>query len=105
MSCLDDDIQRITQMVVEKVHPVRIILFGSAVRNPDQAVNDIDLLIVLPDGSPKRKTAQRLYKDLRWIRKPFDLLVTTESELEHHRMNAGLIYKTILEEGREIYVV
>jgi len=34
---------------------------------------------------------------------PFDILVTTPSTLEKHKDNIGLIYQTILKEGREIY--
>jgi hypothetical protein len=32
-----------------------------------------------------------------------DVLVATPSVLERHRDNPGLIYRTILEEGREVY--
>jgi hypothetical protein len=32
-----------------------------------------------------------------------DIIVATPSDLERHRDNPGLIYRTILEEGREVY--
>jgi hypothetical protein len=34
---------------------------------------------------------------------PFDLLVATPEDLELHRDNPGLIYRTVLREGREVY--
>ncbi|MBC8230932.1 nucleotidyltransferase domain-containing protein, partial [bacterium] len=36
---------------------------------------------------------------------PFDILVATPEDLEKHRNNIGLIYRTVLQEGREIYTV
>ena len=34
---------------------------------------------------------------------PFDLVVTTRSDLERHAENRGLIYRAVLREGREVY--
>ena len=66
--------------------------------------SDIDLLVVVPDGSHRRHTAQRLYAGIRHVGIPFDLLVATPSDLEKHtRTNVGLIYATILQEGIEVY--
>ena len=36
--------------VVDSVHPLRIILFGSAAHN-DETSSDLDMLIVMPDQS------------------------------------------------------
>ena len=63
----------------------------------------MDLLIVMPDGTPRRKTAQELYKRIEHGTVPFDVVVTTPSSLARHRDNPGLIYGTILEEGIEVY--
>ena len=37
--------------MVEAVHPLRIILFGSAARGDMRPDSDIDLLIVMPEGA------------------------------------------------------
>jgi hypothetical protein len=50
-----------------------------------------------------RRTAQLLYKQIKGLGVPFDILVTTPSGLEKHKDNIGLIYRTVLQEGREIY--
>jgi hypothetical protein len=34
---------------------------------------------------------------------PFDILVATPKDLEKHKENIGLIYRTVLQEGREVY--
>ncbi len=98
-----DEIQNIVDQICRLVHPEKIILFGSAARGESRDGSDIDLLIVVPEGTPKRPTAQFLYRELSNIRVPYDLLVATAGEMEKHKDNIGLIYKTIIEEGKVIY--
>jgi predicted nucleotidyltransferase len=97
-------LDRLVQSIVEKVAPLRIILFGSAARGEQAEDSDIDLLIVVPDGTHRRQTAQRLYREIAGIGIPFDLVVATRSDLEQHADNRGLIYRSALQEGREVYV-
>jgi hypothetical protein len=33
----------------------------------------------------------------------FDIIVATPSDLERHKDNVGLIYRTLLREGKEVY--
>ena len=56
-------------------------------------------------GTHRRKAAQQLYLHLKGIGIPFDLLVVTLNLLEKHKNNIGLIYKTVLEEGRELSAI
>lgn len=91
--------------IVEEVHPLRIVLFGSMARGEQGRASDVDLLVVMPQGTHKRRTAQRLYRTLRGLPVPVDLLVTTEKDLARHKDNPGLVYRTIVQEGRELYAV
>ena len=88
---------------MEEIHPLRIIIFGSAARGETEADSDIDVLVVMPGGVHRRHTAQLLYRRIRGIGVPFDILVATTEDLEKFKDNAGLIYRTILLEGKEIY--
>jgi predicted nucleotidyltransferase len=96
-------LERLVDRIVETVHPLRIVLFGSAARGECAAGSDVDVLVVMPDGTRRLKTAQDLH--MRMFGLPFavDIVVATPSDLERHRHNVGLIYRTILREGREIY--
>jgi predicted nucleotidyltransferase len=96
-------IDDLVRQIVEAVHPLRIILFGSAARGEMGPDSDVDILVVMPEGTHRRFTAQRLYGEIRRLGIPFDVLVATPGDLEKHRNNIGLIYRTILQEGREIY--
>ena len=57
----------------------------------------------MPEGVHCRRTAQLLYRQIRGLGVPFDVLVTTPTTLERHKDNIGLIYRTILNEGKEVY--
>ena len=52
-----NDIERIVRAIVEEAHPRRVILFGSVARGEARDSSDIDLLVVIPDGTHRRKTA------------------------------------------------
>ncbi len=96
-------LDKLISRIVEEVHPVKIFLFGSAVTKRISDAGDLDILVVMPDKTNCRKISQHLYKNLKNIGKPFDIIVTTSEILERHRGNIGLIYKTILETGIELY--
>jgi uncharacterized protein len=96
-------IDDLVRQIVEAVHPLRIILFGSAARGEMGPDSDVDVLVVMPEGTHRRFTAQRLYQCINRLGMAMDFLVATPGDLEKHRNNIGLIYRTILREGREVY--
>lgn len=98
-------IEQLVQRIIELVQPLRIILFGSAARGEMGPDSDIDVLVVMPEGVHRRQTAQLLYRQIRGLGVPFDILVATPDDLERHKDNIGLIYQSILREGREVYAV
>ena len=103
MKGTDQAVDQLVAQIVEAVHPLRIILFGSAARADAGAESDLDVLVVMPDGTARLRTARELYRRIAGIGVPFDILVATPSLLEMHRDNPGLIYGTILREGRTLY--
>ncbi len=103
MSPREQQLEELVGKIVAAVHPLRIILFGSAARGDTGPDSDLDLLVVMPDGTHRRHTLQYLYREIRGVRVPYDLLVATDRDLEEHRDNPGLIYRTILREGRTLY--
>ena len=96
-------IEQLVRRIIEIVQPLRIILFGSAARAEMGPDSDIDVLVVMPEGVHRRRTAQLLYRQIRGLGVPFDILVATPNDLERHRDNIGLVYQSVLREGREVY--
>ena len=89
--------------IVTAANPERIILFGSLARGEAGRHSDIDVLVVAPEGSHRRKTAQVIYRGLLGFGLPVDVVVATPSDLEMYRDSPGLIYREILREGRQLY--
>ena len=89
--------------IVESVHPLRIILFGSAARGAMGPDSDFDFLIVMPDGIHRRRTAQKLYRDLAGIGFSKDILVVTQKDIRDFGDEPSLVVKSALDEGKELY--
>jgi predicted nucleotidyltransferase len=51
-------IDELIRRIVGTVHPLHIVLFGSAARGEMRPDSDIDVLIVMPEGAHRRRTAQ-----------------------------------------------
>jgi predicted nucleotidyltransferase len=96
-------IEDLINRIVGAVHPLRIILFGSAARGDMGPDSDIDVMVVMPDGTHRLNTMRYLYKRMFGLGFPVDVVVTTPGILEQHKDNVGLIYRTVLAEGKEIY--
>ena len=103
MSAVVEAVDRLVEQIVAAVHRLRIVLFGSAARDEAGPHSDLDVLVVMPEGTHTRRTSQFLHQQLRHIGRPVDIIVATPSILRRHRHNIGLIYKRILDEGREVY--
>lgn len=94
---------KLVRQIVDIVHPLRIILFGSAARGTMGPDSDIDLMVVMPEGTHRRQTAQKLYRDIEGLNVPFDVVVATPGDLARYGKSPGLIYREVLREGKEVY--
>lgn len=103
MQPVGDKIDEMVRRIVAEAQPRRIVLFGSAARGDPRPDSDIDLLVIVPDGVHRRRTAQQLYRALRGIGVPYDIVVATEGDLERHGDVPGYVYRRALAEGRDVY--
>lgn len=96
-------LDELVKRTVEAVHPVRIILFGSAARGATGPDSDLDLLVVVPDGIHRRRTAQTIYKSLKGLGFAKDVVVVTESDVREYGDNPSLIIYPAIHLGKELY--
>jgi len=96
---LDEMVKRI----VAVARPRRIILFGSAARGDMEEDSDLDVLVIVPDGVSRLRTAQELHLNFFGLGVGVDVVVATEKDLEEHGDNSSLVYYPALREGKEIY--
>lgn len=96
-------IDRLIQRIVTVVQPKKIILFGSAARGEMDSNSDLDILVIVPDGTQRRRTAQMIYRHMIGFQCAVDIIVATETDLQVYGNKIGLIYNSAVQEGREIY--
>jgi len=65
--------------------------------------SDLDLLVVMPSGAHRRKTAKSIYRNLVGIGFAADIVVVTEQDIENYKENIGMVIKPALEHGRLLY--
>jgi predicted nucleotidyltransferase len=90
-------------VIAKRFEPLRIVLFGSQARGDERPDSDVDLMIVMPDGTDRRKTAVAIRVALWDIRAPKDVVVVTKSDVEWSRDMPGSIIRHALEEGMVVY--
>lgn len=103
MTSNDEQLRDLVARIVMAVHPLRVILFGSAARGEAGPESDVDVLIVMPDGAHWLNTAQTVYRNLTGIRVAVDIVVATETDMSDYKDSPGLIYREALKDGRILY--
>ena len=96
---LDEAVRRI----VAQCHPEKVILFGSQARGQGHVASDLDLLVVTGGSGSKRQQAVALYRALRDLGVPKDIVVIRPEEFERYRDVVGAIVYSAAHEGRVLY--
>jgi predicted nucleotidyltransferase len=97
------EIENITNQIIEKYKPEKIILFGSAAKGELKPDSDVDFLIV------KRETphygADRMRELSRLIERnvPIDFLIYRPEEFDKRLEMGDPFLRTVLKEGRVLY--
>jgi predicted nucleotidyltransferase len=89
--------------IVDKFHPLKIILFGSYARGVAGYDSDVDLLVVMDVQDSKRRQAARIDAALADRDIPLDLIVVTPQEFERYRDIVGHIIYPAVREGKVLY--
>lgn len=93
----------LVRKIVAYAHPRRIVLFGSAARDQFNENSDLDVLVVMPNGTHRRHTAQDLHQTLSGLGIAKDIVVVTEDDVRDYGDNPSLVICPALREGRELY--
>ncbi len=88
---------------METVHPLRIVLFGSAARGEMGPNSDLDTLVVMPGECDRLEVTKTLIRRLRGLGCAKDIVVVRQSDVEQYGDNPYLIIHTALSEGKELY--
>ena len=100
---IEKQIESITTQLIEKYGPEKIILFGSAVRDDYDQVNDLDFLIIKQDVPYYGIDRMRELDELIDRTIATDMLVYRPDELEDRIRLGDPFIKAVLKEGRVLY--
>jgi predicted nucleotidyltransferase len=96
-------IETARRRIVDAFSPLRLILFGSRARDDATADSDIDLLVIMPDGADKRRTAIEIRRALRDLPLGKDIIVSTPEEIARRGRLVGTVLQPALREGRVLF--
>ena len=103
----DELLERMVQAIVDEVDPEQVILFGSRARGEERETSDVDMIVIEaepfgPERS-KHKEMLRLYKAVREIRVPKDVLVFSNEDVEYWRDSLNHVLARALREGKVLH--
>lgn len=104
LAAIDQNLlQKVTNTIVERFHPRRIILFGSRARGEARPDSDVDLFVEMESTRrpPERAIEVSSVFGLRpW---PLDVVVYTPDEVKRLRRVRGTLLSIIEREGTVLY--
>jgi excisionase family DNA binding protein len=101
-----EELDRVVNAIVGAVAPDSVYLFGSRARGDAGAESDLDIAVIVPDGSPRRRIAMRSYESLTSVPHRtvgVDVVVLTPAMIAVERDLVGSICRAIVTEGVPVY--
>ena len=102
----DPILKQIVDTLVEAFKPERIYLFGSKARGQDGPDSDYDIMVVVPDDTPKEKKQLGQAPKVLWengVTTAADVLVWTKGRFDSRLHLKASLPATIVDEGKLLY--
>ena len=88
-----NNIREMTDCFVNRLRPIKVILFGSFADGTYTNDSDFDFYIVVPDGSNVREVSNCAYKSVRYVKqRPVDIVIGTKSRYERYGRSLHSLY-------------
>jgi predicted nucleotidyltransferase len=100
---LETTISTMVDRIVGQFRPSRVLLFGSQARGTAHEGSDVDLLVVMRNGTDRRCVAVEIRRALGDLPVSKDIVVATPDEIASRGQVVGTVLHTALREGRVIY--
>lgn len=97
-------LQEVTGRIIDAVHPEKIVLFGSHVWGRPTEDSDVDLMVIVDRSEqPGYRLARNIYRSLRGLRLPVEVVVRTREEVERGLAVKTSLERRVMEEGRVLH--
>lgn len=100
---INGTVKAIVDRIVAVADPTRVVLFGSAAHGERKKHGDYDVLVVVRGPAHRRQLARRIYRALRDVVAPVDIVVVTEDDVERYSANPYSIIHPALRDGVLLY--
>jgi predicted nucleotidyltransferase len=99
----DIQINNITDKIVEKYNPEKVILFGSCAKGTYNDDSDLDFIIIKETNLPKHKRGIELRRFFYGLTIPLDFKIYTTNEYEQEKNNKFSFLYSALAESKTLY--
>ena len=97
-------LKEIARRIENAAHPEKIFLFGSHAWGEPTPDSDLDLFVVVSSSDmPAYRRAREIYRALRGIGVPVDIIVRTRDEVERSRQVVTSLARRVLDEGKVLH--
>lgn len=104
MGITPQKVEAVIKKIVEISNPLKVILFGSYVRQSTHLNSDLDVIVVTKeDIQHPRKESVRIRRALKGVSMPMDILVVSGSKFAEMAEIPGLIYMEAVKNGKVVY--
>ena len=96
-------VRRIVERVVNGFDPIAVWLFGSMARGDCNEHSDVDLMVIMPEGTDCKTAELGIMGDLRGSMLPKEVLVDTPDSFARAADDVGSIQHSVREDGVMLY--
>ena len=99
---LKAEVNKLTETLVKKYKPEKIILFGSAARGDNKPESDLDLFVI---KKTKKQYFDRVSEAMKYLNtdRSVDMIVFTPKEFEKAQNEKRVFIKQVLKYGVNLY--
>ena len=96
-------VRRMVERVVERFDPIAVWLFGSIARGDCNRHSDVDLMIIMPEGTDRKTAELGIMAELRGSMLPKDVLVDTPDTFRRAADDLGTVQHVVRKYGVMLY--
>lgn len=95
----------VSDRIVEKIHPEKVILFGSVAKEEETEFSDIDLFIVAKTDKPYPARMSPIHDILHEMKYPWTVesIIYTPDEFKKAQEKGSLFIHEVLTSGKVLY--
>ena len=95
----ESTIRHMADVIVERFSPVSVTLFGSRARGDADGRSDVDLFVIMPEGTDVKKASLDIRNALSHSPIGKDVLVNTPNTFARYAMLPGTVQRKVVREG------